>query len=91
MLAQAFDSRAPFSQLRMLAAWRADIYEGGSYTGRKRGDIDCYMLRENTEGEYSIIGGIMYEGTERELAMQESIFSRKGVDWIRFCKTGRQP
>src|SRR4029450_3483492 len=39
-------------------------------------------LRENTEGEYSNVGGIVYEGTEREVATQQSVFSRKGVDRI---------
>src|SRR4029453_10992255 len=50
--------------------------------GRKRGDIDYYVLRENTEGEYSNVGGIMYAGTDREVATQQSVFSRKGVDRI---------
>ncbi|HYH19978.1 MAG TPA: tartrate dehydrogenase [Azospirillum sp.] len=50
--------------------------------GRKPGDIDFYVVRENTEGEYSSVGGRMYEGTEREVVFQESVFSRKGVDRI---------
>ena len=50
--------------------------------GRKPGDIDFYVVRENTEGEYSAIGGRMFEGTEREVVVQESVFSRKGVDRI---------
>jgi len=50
--------------------------------GRKVGDIDYYVVRENTEGEYSAIGGRLFEGTEREMAMQQSIFTRKGVDRI---------
>lgn len=49
---------------------------------RKPGDIDFYVVRENTEGEYSSVGGRMYEGTEREVVFQESVFSRKGVDRI---------
>jgi tartrate dehydrogenase/decarboxylase/D-malate dehydrogenase len=49
---------------------------------RKPGDIDFYVVRENTEGEYSSIGGRMYEGTERETVIQESIFTRKGTDRI---------
>ncbi|MDR6396799.1 tartrate dehydrogenase/decarboxylase/D-malate dehydrogenase [Herbaspirillum seropedicae] len=49
---------------------------------RKPGDIDFYVVRENTEGEYSSIGGRMYEGTERETVIQESVFSRKGTDRI---------
>jgi tartrate dehydrogenase/decarboxylase/D-malate dehydrogenase len=49
---------------------------------RKIGDIDFYVVRENTEGEYSAVGGRMFEGTERETVLQESIFTRKGVDRI---------
>lgn len=49
---------------------------------RKVGDIDFYVVRENTEGEYSAIGGRMFEGTERETVIQESIFTRKGVDRV---------
>src|SRR5438105_6177068 len=49
---------------------------------RKAGDIDFVVVRENTEGEYSSVGGRMFEGTEREIVFQETIFSRKGVDRI---------
>jgi tartrate dehydrogenase/decarboxylase/D-malate dehydrogenase len=40
------------------------------------------IVRENTEGEYSSIGGRMYAGTEREIVMQESVMSRVGVDRV---------
>jgi len=50
--------------------------------GRKPGDLDYYVVRENTEGEYSNVGGRMFEGTEREVVVQQSTFSRKGVDRI---------
>ncbi|SDD27615.1 tartrate dehydrogenase [Ruegeria marina] len=50
--------------------------------GRKPGDIDFYVVRENTEGEYSSIGGRMFEGTEREVVVQETVMSRVGVDRI---------
>jgi tartrate dehydrogenase/decarboxylase/D-malate dehydrogenase len=50
--------------------------------GRAPGDIDFIVVRENTEGEYSSVGGRMFEGTEREIVFQESVFSRKGVDRI---------
>jgi tartrate dehydrogenase/decarboxylase/D-malate dehydrogenase len=40
------------------------------------------VVRENTEGEYSSVGGRMFEGTEREMAVQESVFTRRGVDRI---------
>ena len=49
---------------------------------RQVGDIDFYVVRENTEGEYSSVGGRLFEGTERETVLQESIFTRKGVDRI---------
>ena len=49
---------------------------------RKVGDIDFYVVRENTEGEYSAIGGRMFAGTERECVVQETILSRYGTDRI---------
>src|SRR5271163_3352497 len=45
-------------------------------------DIDFYIVRENNEGEYSSIGGRIYDGTDDEIAMQESVFTRRGVDKI---------
>ena len=48
----------------------------------KPGDIDMLIVRENTEGEYSSIGGRMYEGTEREIVMQSTVMSRIGVDRV---------
>jgi tartrate dehydrogenase/decarboxylase/D-malate dehydrogenase len=50
--------------------------------GKKPGDIDFYVVRENCEGEYSNIGGRLYEGTDDEMAMQQSIFTRKGTDRV---------
>lgn len=50
--------------------------------GKKPGDIDFWVVRENTEGEYSKVGGRMYAGTEHEMAMQETIFTRRGTDRI---------
>ncbi len=50
--------------------------------GRKPGDIDFFVVRENTEGEYSSIGGKMFEGTDREMVMQETVMTRKGVDRV---------
>ena len=46
--------------------------------GRKPGDIDFVVVRENTEGEYSSVGGRMFEGTEREIVFQESVFTPPG-------------
>src|SRR4030095_7396073 len=45
-------------------------------------DIDMLIVRENNEGEYSSIGGRLYEGTEQELAVQQAVFTRKGTDRI---------
>lgn len=50
--------------------------------GRGPGDIDFVIVRENTEGEYSSQGGRMFAGTEREFVIQESVFTRIGVDRI---------
>ena len=50
--------------------------------GRVPGDIDFYIVRENTEGEYSSIGGRMFAGTEREVVIQETVMSRIGVDRV---------
>lgn len=47
-----------------------------------KGDIDFMIVRENTEGEYSAVGGIMFEGTDREVVMQQSVFTRHGTDRV---------
>ena len=49
---------------------------------RTEADIDFYVVRENTEGEYSSVGGRMFEGTDREFVSQQSVFTRQGVDRI---------
>jgi len=46
------------------------------------GDIDMIIVRENVEGEYSEIGGRLYEGTEQEIAVQQAMFTKQGVDRI---------
>jgi tartrate dehydrogenase/decarboxylase/D-malate dehydrogenase len=50
--------------------------------GKKPGDIDFYVVRENVEGEYSSMGGMQYEGTDQETVTQISMFTRHGVDRI---------
>jgi tartrate dehydrogenase/decarboxylase/D-malate dehydrogenase len=50
--------------------------------GKQAGDIDFYVVRENCEGEYSNVGGRMFAGTDDEMAMQQSIFTRKGTDRV---------
>jgi tartrate dehydrogenase/decarboxylase/D-malate dehydrogenase len=50
--------------------------------GIEAGDIDYYIVRENTEGEYSSIGGRIYAGTDRETVVQQTVFTRRGVDRV---------
>jgi len=50
--------------------------------GRGVGDIDFYIVRENVEGEYSEIGGRLYGGTDMEMAVQQTVFTRHGVDRV---------
>ena len=49
---------------------------------REPGEIDMYIVRENTEGEYSSIGGRIFPGTDRETVMQETVMTRTGVDRV---------
>jgi tartrate dehydrogenase/decarboxylase/D-malate dehydrogenase len=49
---------------------------------KKPGDINMLIVRENTEGEYSSVGGRMYRNTQREIAIQETIMSSFGVDRV---------
>ncbi|SDR61978.1 tartrate dehydrogenase [Paraburkholderia tuberum] len=62
----------------------ARLFDGvpSPLANRKPGDIDFMIVRENTEGEYSSVGGTMFEGTEREVVMQQSIFTRKGSERV---------
>jgi tartrate dehydrogenase/decarboxylase/D-malate dehydrogenase len=50
--------------------------------GKRAGDIDFLVVRENTEGEYTNLGGVMYAGTEREIVVQETVMSRFGTDRV---------
>ena len=50
--------------------------------GREAGDIDFVVVRENSEGEYSTLGGRCFEDTDAEMVVQESVFSRRGIDRI---------
>jgi tartrate dehydrogenase/decarboxylase/D-malate dehydrogenase len=50
--------------------------------GKKPGDIDFLVVRENVEGEYSSVGGIEHRGTESEFVTQQSVFTRRGIDRI---------
>ena len=50
--------------------------------GREPGSIDFWVVRENTEGEYSSVGGRMFAGTPREIVLQETVMTRHGVDRV---------
>ena len=74
--------RREFAQYCALRPVR--LFEGMAcpLVGRKPGDIDIMIVRENNEGEYSEIGGRLYNGTENELAVQQAVFTRRGTDRI---------
>ena len=50
--------------------------------GVEPGDVDILVVRENSEGEYSELGGRFGRGTAGEMAVQESVFTRTGVERI---------
>ncbi len=50
--------------------------------GKKAGDIDLVVVRENTEGEYANVGGFQYEGFPEEVAVQTAVFTRRGTERI---------
>lgn len=49
---------------------------------REPGDIDFLVIRENNEGEYSNMGGRLYQGTEQEVVVQNTVFTRTGVSRV---------
>jgi tartrate dehydrogenase/decarboxylase/D-malate dehydrogenase len=71
-----FDQYANVRPVRLMPGIRSPLAD------RKIGDIDMIVVRENTEGEYSSIGGRIYDGSEREMAIQQTVFTRTGVDRI---------
>lgn len=71
---RAFDLYANVRPVRLLEGVTSPL------AGRTPDEIDFLVVRENTEGEYSRLGGRAFEGTERELVLQESVFTRRGVD-----------
>jgi len=73
---RGFDQYASVRPCRLMPGARTPL------AGRTEKDIDFYVVRENTEGEYSSVGGRMYEGTDREYVTQHSVFSRVGTDRI---------
>src|SRR5882672_6192138 len=73
---RGFDQYANVRPCKLLPGVRTPL------ANRTEADIDFYVVRENTEGEYSSVGGRMFEGTEREFVSQQSVFSRVGTDRI---------
>ena len=50
--------------------------------GMESGDIDMIVIRENTEGEYANVGGFQYKGFPEEVAVQTSVFTRRGIERV---------
>jgi tartrate dehydrogenase/decarboxylase/D-malate dehydrogenase len=73
---RGFDQYVNLRPVRLLPGVRTPL------AGRTAKDIDFVIIRENTEGEYSEVGGRLFQGTEREVAVQESVFTRVGVDRV---------
>ncbi|QJQ97821.1 tartrate dehydrogenase [Halomonas sp. PGE1] len=71
-----FDQYINLRPCRLLPGIRSPLAD------RKPGDIDFYVVRENTEGEYSSVGGRMFEGTDREVVIQETVMTRHGTDRV---------
>ena len=71
-----FDQYVNLRPCRLMPGVKAPLAD------RKPGDIDFWVVRENTEGEYSSVGGKMFPGTDREIVMQETVMTRVGVDRI---------
>ena len=76
-----FDQYVNLRPVRLMAGVIAPVVRPDG-SPREPGEIDMMIVRENTEGEYSSIGGRMYAGTEREIVMQETVMSRHGVDRV---------
>ena len=73
---RSFDQYANVRPVRLLPGVHSPL------ANRRNEDIDLVIVRENTEGEYSEIGGRLFSGTEREVVIQQSLFSKTGVDRI---------
>ena len=71
-----FDQYVNLRPCRLMPGVKAPL------ANRKPGDIDFWVVRENTEGEYSSVGGKMFPGTDREIVLQETVMTRVGVDRI---------
>jgi len=76
-----FDQYVNLRPARLMPGVRSPLVDRNGQP-LKPGDIDMLIVRENTEGEYSSIGGRMFEGTPREFVIQETVMSRTGVDRV---------
>jgi len=76
-----FDQYVNLRPARLMPGIRSPLVDRNGLA-LQPGDIDMWIVRENTEGEYSSIGGRMYEGTDREIVMQNTVMSRVGVDRV---------
>ena len=76
-----FDQYVNLRPCKLMPGIRAPLVkrDGSAY---EPGEIDFVVVRENTEGEYSSIGGRMFEGSEREFVVQETVMTRTGVDRV---------
>lgn len=81
MFRREFDQYINLRPARLMPGVTAPVVRRDG-SPRQPGEIDMVIVRENTEGEYSSIGGRMYAGTEREIVMQETVMSRHGVDRV---------
>ncbi len=73
---RGFDQYVNLRPCRLMPGVRTPLAD------RTEADIDFYVVRENTEGEYSSVGGRMFEGTEREFVSQQSVLTRAGTDRV---------
>jgi tartrate dehydrogenase/decarboxylase / D-malate dehydrogenase len=88
-----FDQYVNLRPVRLMPGLRSPLVrrDGQPYAP---GSIDMLIVRENTEGEYSSVGGRMFGGTEREMVMQETVMTRTGVDRVlrfAFEQASRRP
>src|SRR6266702_8386297 len=73
---QSFDQYVNLRPLRLLPGVRCPLI------GKAPGEIDIVCVRENTEGEYAGVGGRVHQGSEAEVAIQSTVFTRQGTERI---------
>src|SRR3989441_11387363 len=73
---RAFKQYVNLRPIRLLEGIKSPL------SGRRAGEIDFCIVRENNEGEYSEVGGRLYEGTDDEMAIQQTVFTRRGINRV---------